>query len=133
MNRLPLALLLLLAACGTPQEQCIARNTRDLRTVEELIAETEGNLARGYALVEETISFPAFEPCYRPGSASPENPNPPPVLTTCRTRSYHTITKPQAIDLEAEARKLAQLKERRRDLARAAQPVIAQCKAEYPE
>ena len=26
------------------------RNTRDLRTVDRLIAETEGNLDRGYAL-----------------------------------------------------------------------------------
>jgi hypothetical protein len=133
MKRLILTLPLILVACGTPQEQCIARNTRDLRTVEGLISEAEGNLARGYALVKEQIVFPSFEPCYQPGRATPDNPNPPPVLTTCRTRSYHTVTKPQAIDLEAEARKLAQLKEKRRALARAAEPVIAQCRAAYPE
>lgn len=133
MRRLILSLPLFLIACGTPQEQCIARNTRDLRTVEALIAEAEGNLARGYALVKEEISFPAFEPCYRPGKVTPDNPQPQPVLTTCRTRSYHTVTKPQAIELQAEARKLAQLKEKRAQLARAADKVVAQCRAAYPE
>lgn len=133
MKRLLLTLPLLLVACGTPQEQCIAQNTRDLRTVDRLIAEAEGNLSRGYALVDETISFPSFEPCYRPGRATAENPNPPPVLTTCRSRSYQTVKKPQSIDLEAEARKLAQLKDKRRQLARAAESVVAQCKAAYPE
>ena len=44
-----------------------------------------------------------------------------------------TVTRPRAIDLEAEARKLEQLKAERAELLRLAQPVIAQCKAEYPE
>jgi hypothetical protein len=48
----PILGLALLTACGTPQEQCVARNTRDLRTVDKLIAEVQGNLARGYALRE---------------------------------------------------------------------------------
>jgi hypothetical protein len=38
--------LLLLTACGTPQEQCINSVTRDMRVVDRLIAETEANLAR---------------------------------------------------------------------------------------
>ena len=54
MKRLTFPVLVLLAACGTPQEQCIRYNTRDLRTVDRLIAETEGNLDRGYAI--ETIT-----------------------------------------------------------------------------
>ena len=58
MKRLTFLALAALAACGTPQEQCINRNTRDLRTVDRLIAEAEGNLQRGYAY--ETITV--YEP-----------------------------------------------------------------------
>ena len=48
MKRLILAPLLLLTACGTPQEQCISANTRDLQVVDRLIRDSEANLARGY-------------------------------------------------------------------------------------
>lgn len=133
MKRLSLAVLILLAACGTPQEQCIAQNTRDLRTVEKLIAEAEANLKRGYGLEKDTISFIRFEPCLVPGVATPENPNPPPRTSMCRERQEQTVTKPVAIDLEAEARKLAQLQAKRKELLRAAESVIAQCRALYPE
>ena len=37
------------------------------------------------------------------------------------------------IDLNAERAKLQSLLDRRDELARAAEPVIAQCKAQYPE
>ena len=40
--------LIPLAACGTPQEQCIGAATRDMQVVNRLIAEVQGNLARGY-------------------------------------------------------------------------------------
>ncbi|MCB6179582.1 hypothetical protein LHP98_15780 [Rhodobacter sp. Har01] len=133
MKRLSFPVLALLVACGTPQEQCIARVTRDLRTVDKLIAEAEGNLARGYAYEEYTVSFPVFEPCLRPGKPTPENPSPPPVAGTCRDTREETLTRPKAIDLAAEARTLDQLKAKRRQLARASEPGIAQCRAEFPE
>ena len=63
MKRFALPVLALLAACGTPQEQCINRNTRDLRTVDRLITETEGNLQRGYAYEQITISTPTWVYC----------------------------------------------------------------------
>lgn len=133
MKRLVLPFVALLAACGTPQEQCINRVTRDLRTVDRLIAETEGNLKRGYAYEEYTVTFPVFRPCLRPGKRTAENPNPPPVTTTCRDYDEETFTRPKAIDLVAEGRKLDQLKAKRHELARAAQSGIAQCRAEFPE
>ena len=37
MKRLMLLPVLFLAACGTPQEQCISANTRDLQVVDRLI------------------------------------------------------------------------------------------------
>lgn len=126
--------LVLLVACGTPQEQCIARGTRDLRTVEKLIAETEGNLKRGFAYEEKIVRFPVFRPCVLPsppvtGGTAP----PPPQVTTCRDTEEQVIRQPVAIDLEAEARKLRQLQEKRQAQLREAEAVAAACRAEYPE
>ena len=60
---LPVIVLALLAACGTPQEQCINRSTRELRTIERLLAEVDGNLARGYAWEEYQIVRTRWEVC----------------------------------------------------------------------
>ncbi len=130
MKRLIFPLLALLAACGTPQEQCISRNTRDLRTVDRLIAETQGNLDRGYAFETITVYEDYWAYCQGPRVAEGE-PVPPPRL--CLDERPVTEQRPKAIDLNAEARKLDSLKAKRRDLARKAEAVIAQCKAEFPE
>ena len=129
---LPLTLLLL-AACGTPQEQCIARNTRDLRTVDKLIAEAEGNLKRGYAIETKTERYRTFEPCLLPGGTGPDGKPLPPRRAMCPDTDTRTYRVPKSIDLDLEAKKLKQLKAKRKDLLRTAEPVIAQCKAEYPE
>ena len=129
MKHLVLPMLALLAACGTPQEQCIQRNTRDLRTVDRLIAETQGNLDRGYALEEVTITQERWGYCHQ---HAPEGQPPlPPV--PCLVEHDITVERAKAIDLSEEAKKLEGLKVKRAELALAAQPVIAQCKAEYPE
>ena len=130
MKRTALSALCLLAACGTPQEQCINRNTRDLRTVDRLITETKGNLDRGFAYEEITITTPQWEYCDVPPVAEGQ-PAPPPRL--CLEDHEETITRPKAIDLADEARKLDGLQAKRAQLARAAAPLIAQCKAEHPE
>jgi hypothetical protein len=130
MKRLLFPALLLLAACGTPQEQCINRNTRDLRTVDRLIAETQGNLDRGYAY--ETITV--YEDYWTWCEAYPVpdgQPQPPPRM--CLEERSTTQQRAKAIDLNEEARKLDSLKVKRKELARKAEAVIAQCKAEYPE
>jgi hypothetical protein len=130
VKRLALIPLALLAACGTPQEQCINRNTRDLRTVERLIVETEGNLDRGYAIEQITVSEDYWATCFDPVVVEGETVYQPRMCL--KDRSY-TVERAKAIDLNAEAAKLASLKTKRAQLARAAEPVIAQCKAEYPE
>lgn len=127
MKRICLAGLALLAACGTPQEQCISRNTRDLRVVTRLISETEGNLARGYAFEEVTIFETVQVPCRPPGT----DPAAPPRL--CMTRVPETELRPKAIDLTAEAAKLESLRTKQRSLARAAEEVTAACQKAYPE
>jgi hypothetical protein len=130
MKRLTFLTLAALAACGTPQEQCINRNTSDLRTVDRLIAESEGNLDRGYAY--ETVTVYEDYWTYCPQSA-PHEGEPAPEPRMCLDERPVTQERPKAIDLQEEARKLASLKAKRRDLARTAEAVIAQCKAQYPE
>jgi hypothetical protein len=120
----------LLAACGTPQEQCINRNTRDLRTVDRLIAESEGNLDRGYAYETVTVYEDYWTTCPQPVLHEGD---PAPKPRMCLDERPVTEERPKAIDLEDEARKLAGLKKKRKDLARRAEAVIAQCKAQYPE
>lgn len=125
---LPLALIAL-AACGTPQERCISSNTRDLRTVERLIAESERNLARGYAIEHHTEWRPVWVACYGP----PVKPGGAPIRRMCWDERPETVSRPKAIDLNAEARKLESLKQRRAGLSRQAESVVRQCRALYPE
>ncbi len=129
MKRPALALFALLAACGTPQEQCVQRNTRDLRTVDRLIAETQGNIDRGYAIENVTITQEHWGYCEQP-----QPPGQPPVgPVPCMLEHDVTVQKPKAIDLADEAKKLEGLKAKRTELAKAAEAIIAQCKAEFPE
>ncbi len=128
-----LAGLALLAACGTPQERCIQRETRDLRTLNRLIAETEGNLARGYALEQVTVWDDYWSTCLRPQPPGEDGVRPPPVPEPCLRERARTETRPRAIDLNAERAKLVSMQERRRDLSRAAERSVAQCRAQFPE
>ncbi len=129
---LPLGLAL--AACGTPQERCIYRETRDLRTVDNLIATTQLNLSRGYAMEDEVIYEPVWEQCgdrfrrdKRTGAVVAVAPR------LCLESRPRTISRPKAIDLAAEARTLASLKTKRSELSRSAQGSVSQCRAQYPE
>ncbi len=130
MKRLLFVALMTMAACGTPQEQCISRNTRDLRTVDRLIVETQGNLQRGFALETVTRYEDFWDTCLERVVVNGQVTVQPRM---CRRERSFTEQRPRAIDLKAEAQKLDGLKAKRRDLARAAEPLIAQCKAEFPE
>jgi hypothetical protein len=129
--------LLLLTACGTPQEQCISSVTRDIRVVDRLIAETEANLARGYAYEEVTVYLPQWVACYRPHHHPPvevEDPEAtPPSPQLCLENVPQTTRRAVAIDLMAEQAKLNGLQAKRKQQASAAAPAIAQCKADNPE
>ena len=63
MRRAQLLLPLILTACGTPQERCITQQTRDLRGVDGLIADTQRNLDRGYAVEDYTVTTVEWQPC----------------------------------------------------------------------
>lgn len=124
-----LAPIALLAACGTPQERCIQRETRDLRVLDGLITETRSNIGRGYALQEYTVTVPQWEPC--PPRVD-QNGNPLPAQM-CLEDRVETRTRPVAIDLNAETAKLESMLAKRDQLSAEADGRIAQCRTAYPE
>ena len=129
MKRLLLPALIMLNACGTPQQQCINSGTRDLRVVDRLIAEAEGNLARGYAYETVTVYETVWVNCTPYPSEAVPNPAP----RSCFERVPETSRRPVAIDLAAEQSKLAGLQAKRKSQLRAAAAVVAECKALHPE
>ncbi|WGR59636.1 hypothetical protein E3U26_02370 [Paracoccus ferrooxidans] len=123
--------VLVVASCGTPQEQCFSRNTREYRTVSNLLAEVEANLARGYAWEERTVMRTQWEDCryvwvdkdgnrrlgYRPC-----------LRDVADTERYRV-----PIDPAAETRKRDNLLARKQALMPAARAAVDACKAAYPE
>jgi hypothetical protein len=133
MRSVLISSLALLAACGTPQEQCINRETRELRVLERLIVETQGNLDRGYGYEEVTVFTTEYVDC-TPRVIVPEGqPVPEVEPRLCLDEVPETVRRPVALDLAAEQRKLASLQQRRQQELGRAEQVIAACKAAYPE
>ncbi len=130
-SKLPalLPMLAVLTACATPQERCINAATQDMRIVEQLIAETNGNLQRGFALQDETVYRTEFEDCTPAPTASRPDPSP----RMCPVQVPVTTTRPVAIDLSAESVKLASLEKKRAQQAKVAEVAVAQCRAMHPK
>ena len=118
----PLFLPLLLAACLSPREQCIANVSRDLGTLRSLIAQTEGNISRGYAYETRTVARPVFTTCTTRGGKE----------YRCWDEIVEQRRVAKAIDLDAERAKLRSMRAKERELARAAAPRIEACRAQYP-
>jgi hypothetical protein len=129
MKRIIIPTLLILTGCATPQERCINTATRDMRVVDQLIAESMATLTRGYALESQTIYRTDFADCTPRATA--EYPNPKPKM--CMVEVPETVTKPKAVDLAAERAKLRGLEAKSAEQSTAAAQVIAQCRAQYPE
>lgn len=121
--------LALLAACGTPQEQCIGRATKDLRVVEKLVVETQRNIDRGYAIEEYTVIIPEWEECEQRFDKK-GRPLPPRM---CLEDREETRTRPVAVDLNAETAKLESLLAKRDQLRRESSGRIDACRQQYPE
>ena len=128
MHRLLLPLFLILAACATPRAQCEAKATRDLRTLDALIVETEQNIERGYALDREVTERPRLTFCYgrRIDGARVG-------MTFCNDTEVTVRDRPVAIDLRAERAKLASLREKRAEVARRTARALSACAARYPD
>lgn len=125
-----LVLPVVLAACGTPQERCISGATADLRPVDRLIAETQGNISRGYGLQATTVYRDVWVPCY--GGYGPYGPYRA-AGGMCIDEQAQIIERPVAVDIAEEKKKLAQLQAKRKELAAQASAQVAACKATYPE
>jgi hypothetical protein len=130
MRPLPaLALLaaLGLAACQTPREACISEATRELRTIESLIRETEGNLQRGYAIETEQEVDVVRDFCNVELEDGTDR------LVRCDRTVVDEVERPVAIDLRDEQAQLDGLVERRQILLGQQNARIRACVAAYPE
>lgn len=122
---------LLVAACGTPQERCISRNTSEYRTVSRLLAEVEGNLARGYAWEERQVVRDRLTECRtyvrdKKGKAVA-------VYEPCWRNYVDTERYRVPIDPAAEQRKRDNLASRQAALGNRAASVVKACREAFPE
>lgn len=127
LRMMPVLSLALLTGCLSPQEQCIADATRELRTLRGLASETRANLARGYALEE----FQEVEVVRT--TCRGENEDGTTFTFECEETETRDRTRRVAIDLNAEARTLDSLEQRIARLEQGAAANVAQCRALYPE
>ena len=128
---LALRSVLIVASCGTPQERCISRNTREYRTIASLLAEVEGNLARGYAWEERTITRMEWDDCgyvYRDGDGVRRFGTRSCMRNVADTERYRV-----PIDPAAETRKRDNLIARKKALTPPAMSAVNACKAAYPQ
>lgn len=111
----------MLAGCATTEQRCVAQATRDLRTIDALINETQANLARGYAIETETTVSPRLTFCtgYRDRVG----------VNFCTGDRLVQRERAVAIDPLAEKRKLEDLRARRAVLARTTAQAVAGCQA----
>ena len=123
--RLPLVLLCLLAvvACGTPYDRCVAPVRSELRTVDRLIAETEGNIARGFAIERQPQIIQERVPCFDADG----------IRTWCFAPVVTETRRPVAIDRTVERGKLETLRTRRSELMALAVATESRCRAQHPE
>ena len=123
--------LLMLAACGTPQQQCIAQNTREYRVVGNLLAEVEGNLARGYAWQERTVTRTEWDDC--PYRLRDKEGNRRIGYRPCLRDVSDTERYRVPIDPAAEQRKADNLRARKAALQGRADAAVKACRAAHPE
>ncbi|MGX9854188.1 hypothetical protein ACR03S_01905 [Limimaricola variabilis] len=121
-----LVLPLALAACATPRESCLSSVGRQGRVIDALIAETRGNIARGYGIEERE------ELRTRRGVCEYRDENGTLRQRFCDRTVSQEVRVPVTLDIEAEKVKLDQLLQRREALTRAEGPARAQCAALYP-
>lgn len=124
--------LLVLAACGTPQERCVNRSTQETRSMQSLLSEVEGNLARGYAWESYQIPVTRWDICgydriTRPNGTVVSRP------VRCLVDDVETYQRRVAIDPASETRKRDALLERIRGAKPQMEANIAACRATYPE
>ncbi len=117
------SLLFLLAGCATPLEQCINTVQAEYRNTLALRAETNANIARGYALHTQSVPYQYTSVCYNPYVGS----------YSCQQTGYRTQETPVAIDVNLERQKLRELDRLLPRLEQEASIATEQCRVTYPE
>lgn len=113
---------LILAACATPEQRCLDNATRDLRTIDQLIAETEGNLERGFA-IETEIRSSRSSVSFCTGFYNNVG------VRFCSDNRVVERERAVAIDPAAERRKLEELRTRRVEIEDQTRRAAAACRA----
>lgn len=121
-----IAPLLVLAACGDPRTACINKATKDLGVVQSLIAQTQLNIDRGYAVETRTSSRISTNFCIGSGRRNLG-------LQICNRSEPTERRVPVAIDLRTETEKLRSLKSKEAELRAASANKIQRCELEFPK
>lgn len=123
---LPLGLLVVLVSCGTPQEQCIRNASVEARRLDRLIAQSQANLARGYAYEEKQVVNFAWVTCVGGGGTTGQT-------SMCLEPFNDTVRREVAIDPAVETRKLENLVAKRKAIGAHAEAAVLACKQQHPE
>lgn len=114
-----LLVLAALAACVESGPRCARPDTRELRTLDKLIVQTRADIARGYRM-ERDRSGASVNFCLGGGGSDVG-------VALCTDPS--TRTRPVALDLASEQRKLQALEARRSALQASVDAQTARCAA----
>lgn len=115
--------LALIAACATPQEQCINTAANEVRAIRSGISTAQGNITRGYAIHRQTQSYQVPSVCFD-AEKKPYR---------CFEFDTRTIETPVTINVADEKRKLASLKKRLPTATREMNAGVASCRVQFPE
>ncbi len=120
---------LLLAACATPRQACLATASRDVATIDRLILETRTNIERGFAVDRELYTGTRVDLCMGSGGGRHHRNV---GWSYCMVPETRVLSTPVAIDTTLEKRKLAELLEARKRAEKAAAERIGYCDTRYP-
>lgn len=115
--------LALIAACATPQQQCINTASNEARAISKAINTAQGNIARGYAIHRHTETYDVPDICYD------RNKKP----YRCFETEFRTVETPVSINVAEERRKLASLQKRLPAATRKMNAGVASCRIQFPE
>ena len=113
-----------LAACATPQQQCVSNATRDLQVIDSLIVETTQNLQRGYAIREDVVTVPSVNWCFGNYGYNAG-------VSFCSNNSTRIQRTPVAINVAEEQAKLDGLQQQRGAVEARTRTQLAACQAQF--
>lgn len=124
--------LAMLAACATPQERCVNRETRTYRMTQTRVTGLELDLARGYSLVEESVSRRRWVRCGGGRGGDKERGGGRERPQLCLDEYDTIVTKRVRIDAEVVQAELGVLKARLAKLRAPTEAAMAQCRIDFP-